>query len=172
MIRIALALVLATTVAAADDWQTITSTEGHFGVSMPGAPTPTRAQQDSPLGMLDELTYSVWSGGERFTLRYTLLPKRPFYVGTGTIYDHTRDGVLAKTGGTASSYGDATVAGSPGKRLVYDVPARDGHPAMQGTTRMLIVGNDLYVADTAVPAGGASTNATRFLDSLRIEAKE
>ena len=94
------------------------------------------------------------------------------FAGTNRIYDHTKGALLKQTLSKMRSFDDATLNGLNGKRLVYDIPPRQGYPEMTGETYFLLLSDRLYVVDSTVPTGDSEANAKRFFTSFKVESRD
>jgi len=110
-----------------DGWQTITSDEGGFSVSMPGKPIEEARDRDAAAGLFAEHSYKVSNKDATYLLSYTDFPESM----------HNPPDELLKYYGIVSS-GDTvvqdeqvTVQGNPGR--VVELDALGGTYMVQGS---------------------------------------
>lgn len=163
--RTLLFLLLLALPAAAAPW---TSPDGKFTIAFPAEPKATSETDSSPLGDITSHTFTADQGGVTYSVTYSDLPGLAvLFGGSGTIYDNAKGDLLHSAFGKATSWNDQTIAGHPGKALVYDVPEHEGQPDMTGKANLVLVGDRLYVINVTAPAGQG--NADAFLNSFTAD---
>lgn len=126
--------------AHAQGWQTFTSPDGKFTVSMPGTPTPTTSQSSSPVGDITTSTYAAQAPGENVSVSTSDLPGiAVFFGGSGRIFSGAISDFLKTVGGTQLTLTDTSLQGHPGKVLAYQTADAVGQ------ANFYLVGNRLYV---------------------------
>ena len=159
--------------AGADEWDYFKSAAGRFSVRVPEAPKATVSEKHSFIGTITNHLFTVLREDhyEKFTVDYSDIPSFAIeFTGADTIIDHAKGALLSTTLAKPVSYTELKVAGHKGKKLVYDVPPRDGHPELRGEALFVVVGNRLYVVDAQLPAASHQTGkATRFFSSLDFD---
>lgn len=154
---------------AEQPWTSFTSKAGRFSVQMPTQPVVSETKQKSFIGTITNHIFTAESGADIFTVDYSDIPRFALdFAGAETVYEHAQGALLKKTFGKARSFTDVTVAGTKGKRLVYDTPQASGQAKMRGDALLLLVGTRLYVIDGVVPGSEADAKAQRFLSSVEI----
>ena len=145
-----------------DGWQTITSDEGGFSVSMPGKPIEEARDRDAAAGLFAEHSYKVSNKDATYLLSYTDFPESM----------HNPPDELLKYYGIVSS-GDTvvqdeqvTVQGNPGRVVELD--------ALGGTYiwyKAVIVGKRLYALSVSAPTTSKEAiagDAQHFQESFRL----
>ena len=159
--------------AGADEWDYFKSAAGRFSVRVPEAPKATVSEKHSFIGTITNHLFTVLREDhyEKFTVDYSDIPSFAIeFTGADTIIDHAKGALLLTTCAKPVSYTDLKVDGYKGKKLVYDVPQRDGHPKLRGEALFVVVGDRLYVVDAQLPAAEHQAGkATRFFSSLAFD---
>jgi len=145
-----------------DGWQTITSDEGGFSVSMPGKPIEEARDRDAAAGLFAEHSYKVSNKDATYLLSYTDFPESM----------HNPPDELLKYYGIVSS-GDTvvqdeqvTVQGNPGRVVELD--------ALGGTYiwyKAVIVGKRLYALSVSAPTTSKEAiagDAQHFQESFQL----
>ena len=166
-------VMVGTSGARADNWDYFKSPAGRFSVRVPETPKATVSEKHSFIGTITNHIFTVLREDhyEKFTVDYSDIPSFAVeFTGADTIIDHAKGALLSTTHAKPISYIDLKVDGHKGKKLVYDVPPRDGHPELRGEAIFVVVGDRLYVVDAQLPAdqhkdGGAK----RFFESLDFQ---
>jgi hypothetical protein len=131
-------------------WVSFQSEDAGFSIELPTNPTASTLTTSSFIGDVTSHLFTSWEGNVKFTVDYSEIPRFALdFAGAATIYDHARGALL--------------------KQLLYDTPPVPGKPEMYGAANLFLVGDRLYVADAAVPAGASEADAKRFLESIRFE---
>lgn len=148
-------LVLVASTAGADEWDYFKSAAGRFAVQVPREPVATVTKKESFIGTITNHIFTVLRKDhyEKFTVDYSDIPSFAVeFTGDGIIIDHAKGALLSTTLAKPISYTDIEIDGHKGKKLVYDIPPRDGHPELRGEAIFVVVGNRLYVVDAQLPA--------------------
>jgi len=169
----AVGVIVGTSSAGADDWDYFKSAAGRFSVQVPETPKASVSEKHSFIGTITNHIFTVLREDhyEKFTVDYSDIPSFAVeFTGADTIIDHAKGALLSTTLAKPISYTDLEVDGHKGKKLVYDVPPRDGHPELRGEAVFVVVGDRLYVVDAQLPANDHKDgNAKRFFKSLDFE---
>lgn len=143
-------LVALSSSVAAQEWQTFTSPEGRFSVSMPGTPQLSTSQSSSPVGAITTNTYDISSPGEDLSVSYADLPSiAVFFGGAGRIFSGAVSDFLKTENATQLTLDDTSISGHPGKVMTYQMP--DGSV---GKAMFYLVGARLYVLTATRSASG------------------
>ena len=121
-------IILAAASRADESWETFTSKEGKFSISLPGKPTEQKQQAPSALGQLDVHLFSVEPAADRaYVVSYTDYPD-------GSVTKENRDRVLdATTRGVVKSLKGRLVSEtrisigkdeSPGREVLIELPGK------------------------------------------------
>jgi len=165
-------LVLAASAAGANEWDYYKSAAGRFAVQIPEKPIVSTTKKESFIGTITNHIFTVLRKDhyEKFTVDYSDIPSFAIeFTGAGTIIEHAKGALLSTTLAKPISYTDVKIDGHKGKKLVYDVPPRDGHPELRGEAIFVVVGNRLYVVDAQLPASKhADGRAKHFMDSVHL----
>ncbi len=169
----AVGVIVAASGAGANEWDYFKSAAGRFSVRVPEAPKASVSEKHSFIGTITNHIFTVLREDhyEKFTVDYSDIPSFAVeFTGADTIIDHAKGALLSTTHAKPSSYTDLKVDGHTGKKLVYDIPPRDGHPELRGEAVFVVVSDRLYVVDAQLPADQHdSGRAKRFFESLNFD---
>ena len=169
----AVGVILAASGAGANEWDYFKSAAGRFSVRVPETPKASVSEKHSFIGTITNHIFTVLREDhyEKFTVDYSDIPSFAVeFTGADTIIDHAKGALLSTTHAKPSSYTDLKVDGHQGKKLVYHIPPRDGHPQLRGEAVFVVVDDRLYVVDAQLPADQHdSGRANRFFESLSFE---
>lgn len=162
-----LAVVLACSSLSGQKWETVT--EGDITVEMPGK--PTKQSQDVPAagGKATGQMLTLDKGAEAYVLAFHDFPASvaSLNIDPKALLKGASDGAVRNISGKVTSQRDVTVGGHPGTELIGE-GSKDGKD-IEFTIRMywakprLI--QTLYLSEKGK---GDKSNATKFLDSLKI----
>jgi hypothetical protein len=167
ILALPLAVVLACSSLSGQKWETVT--EGGITVDMPGK--PTRQSQDVPTdgGKATGTMLTLDKGAEAYVAAFHEFPAAVsnMNIDPQVLLKRASDGAIKNIDGKVTSQRDVTVNGHPGTELVGQ-GTKDGKD-IEFTIRMywakprLI--QTLYLSEKGK---GDKSNATKFLDSLKI----
>ena len=169
----AVGVIVAASGAGANEWDYFKSAAGRFSVQVPEAPKASVSEKHSFIGTITNHLFTVLREDhyEKFTVDYSDIPSFAIeFTGADTIIDHAKGALLLTTLSKPVSYTDLNIDGHKGKKLVYDIAPRDGHPKLRGEAVFVVVGDRLYVVDAQLPADQhGSGKAKRFFESLDFD---
>lgn len=159
--------------AGANGWEDYKSPAGRFSIRVPAEPALSESKKHSFIGTITNHLFTILREDryEKFTVDYSDIPKFAVeFTGADTIIDHAKGALLSATAAKSVSYTGITVDGHKGKKLVYDVPPRPGHPELFGEAHFVLEGHRLYVIDAQLPVEAQkSGTAGRFLESFEFQ---
>lgn len=158
-----LAVVLACSSLSGQKWETVT--EGDITVEMPGKPTKQSQDMDKATGQMLTLD----KGAEAYVLAFHEFPAAVsnLNIDPKVLLKGASDGAVKNIDGKVTSQRDVNVGGHPGTEIIGE-GKKDGKD-IEFTIRMywakprLI--QTLYLSEKGK---GDKSNATKFLDSLKI----
>ncbi len=146
---------------AALEWKEFRSADGNFVVLLPGAP---EAKQSTPEGRTNR-RFTVDLGGSVFIVDYSdYKPDQFAGVNPTIVLDRGQQGLLEGVNGKVRKTRSKTVAGYPGREVVFDTPDKNA-----GKIRMFLVNARLYQILFLGPEGEETKPEIRtFLDSFHL----
>jgi hypothetical protein len=149
-----------------DRWETYTSEEGAFSVSLPGVPADTTTSLGSPVGEIMMHKFSLNQETALYEVTYSDYPDTLFEIQSvddilnGLLYTYTADGRVPPLNVKIVSLGDY-----PGREI--DILSPDNQLYMK--IRAYMVGHRLYQATVITQkAHSLSVNVDKFLDSFQV----
>ena len=151
-----------TPVVAAAPWREFSSGEGGFTALFPGEPKQDTNPPDQ--NGHSQHRYAVNRGDTGYMISYDDYAPGRMQTDTQAVLARAQAAVLKAMGGTLRSEQPLTLAGLPGREIVFDMP---DHTA--GRVRVYVGHDRLYQVWFAGPAGQeASADTDRFFDSVRL----
>jgi hypothetical protein len=152
---------------ADEKWQTFTSKEGRFSVSLPGKPMEKTEQVSAPGGTKKELhTFTLASASDQiYHLNYNDYPKE--VVKEDKNKEAAFDTLRKAFGGKVLSEKKITVGKNkaPGRELLIELPKKNFYRA-----RVFFIGNRLFqVVAMGSEEFARGKKADQFLDSFKAE---
>ena len=162
-----LAVVLACSSLSGQKWESVS--EGGITVEMPGKPTKQSQDTATPVGKATGQMLTLDKGAEAYVMAFHEFPAAisNMNVDPKTLLRNASEGAIRNISGKVTSQRDLTVSGHPGTELIGE-GNKDGKD-IEFTIRMywakprLI--QTLYLSEKGK---GNKSNATKFLDSLKI----
>jgi hypothetical protein len=154
------------------NWATFVPADKSFQIEMPDTPSVTHRDRDLVVAHFVSTVYKAHRGPDTFGVNHTDIPKAILMVTSDRyILKSTRDGFLESSGALEVSFAPSRVDDQSAGELRYRIPAGDEHPALNGTARILLVGNRLFIFYAEVSPATPPEEINRYLASIRIPAR-
>jgi hypothetical protein len=149
-------------------WKEFTSQEGRFSILLPRTPRQTTETVDTPVGEIDEHTFTTIHGNITYIVSYGDYPQNALSAGNPqAILDSFGDGAVTSIEGKLLSKRSISLDGYLGRELKIKI-ADDSDTAI-AQIRIYLVGNRLYYIYTLAPEERASSpSVDEFLDSFKL----
>ncbi len=166
LMLIVLSVVCAVPVSG-QEWQTVTSREGHFNALFPGAPEIQTSLVENEENDMIVHSLILEQGPRAFAVHYTDYPVSMLHnANIDTFMYNVREGVLESVNGTLLSE-ESFVADTVFSGRSYRIDLPEGNMMRM---RLILVRQRLFQILAAMPADdGYSPEIIRFMDSVDIE---
>jgi hypothetical protein len=159
------------TAASVDQWQTFSSKEGGFTLSLPGKPQEQRQPVGTAAGSVNAIMYIAEVGGTAFGVGYGDYPGSAVNVDPQAVLKGARDGAAKNVNGTVVTEKPIELAGYPGLEIVVETPASAKVPGgAMYRARLYLVGNRLYqVIYVALKKDDHPDEYQKLFDSFQLD---
>ncbi|MBN1811315.1 MAG: hypothetical protein JXA14_05735 [Anaerolineae bacterium] len=149
-------------------WKEFTSEEGRFSILLPRTPRQTTETVDTPVGEIDERSFTVIHGSITYIVSYSDYPQNVLSAGDPqAILDSFSDSAVTSIEGKLLSERSISLDGYLGRELKIKI-ADDSDTAI-AQIRIYLVGNRLYYIYTLAPEERASSpSVDKFLNSFKL----
>ncbi len=159
------------TAAPVDPWQTFSSKEGGFTLSLPGKPKEQRQPVGTAGGSVTAIMYFTEVGSTAFGVGYGDYPGSAANVDPQAVLKGARDGAAKNVNGTVVSEKPIELAGHPGLEIAVETPASAKMPGgAMYRARIYLVGNRLYqVIYVALKKEEHAADYQKLFDSFHLD---
>jgi hypothetical protein len=149
-------------------WKEFTSGEGRFSILLPRTPRQTTETVDTPVGEIDEHSFTVIHGNITYIVSYSDYPQNVLSTGDPqAILDSFSDSAVTSIEGRLLSERSISLNGYLGRELKIKIA--DDPDTTIAQIRIYLVGNRLYYIYTLAPEDRASSpSVDRFLNSFKL----
>ena len=163
---VALVLLLAPRLAAAQEWKPYSSDECRCSALVPGTPQLRNQPMRTNLGNLDAKMVTLEVPDAFYAIAFVDYPKDKLgKTAPDKLLDGARDGAVANVKGKLASEAKVTMNGFPGRELRIEAPGD-----LVLAARIYMVQERLYQSLVVMPKPReAAADAKKFLDSFKFQ---
>jgi hypothetical protein len=146
-------------------WQTFTSKEGRFTISMPGTPGSSKQGTATAIGNIDLYMFTLGTSNNQYAIGYADFPENLVAGGsTDAMLEGAKTGAATNVGGTILAERKVWINNWPGREV--SIGLKDGKTIK---ARYYLVKNRLYEIMVGFDKGKeVPADTTRYMDSFRI----
>lgn len=148
-------------------WKEFTSEEGRFSILLPRTPRQTTETVDTPVGEVDEHTFTTIHGNITYIVSYSDYPQDLTTGDTRAVLNALRDSAVTDFNGKLLNERSISLNGHPGREL--EIQVSDDSGTVIAKLHVFLVGNRLYYLYTIVSEEHASSpSIDKFLNSFKL----